>query len=140
VCVSTAAPVWVLRPQDSHLEEGKPGYLHCHAQANPEPEVTWLRNNIMLTPEVGYQKPKHHTDESVFLSWTIFEFPQTFKTVLHMYMPTQLENNIAIYRNTIVITITIVQMKKIQSHSHSSNCYYSPSYKVVGNPCRLFGS
>ncbi|XP_063731521.1 inactive tyrosine-protein kinase 7 isoform X1 [Eleginops maclovinus] len=45
------APVWVLRPQDSHLEEGKPGYLHCHAQATPEPEVTWLRNNIMLTPE-----------------------------------------------------------------------------------------
>uniref|UniRef100_A0A8C2XFH5 Protein tyrosine kinase 7 (inactive) n=1 Tax=Cyclopterus lumpus TaxID=8103 RepID=A0A8C2XFH5_CYCLU len=24
------APVWVTRPQDSHLEEGKPGYLHCH--------------------------------------------------------------------------------------------------------------
>lgn len=45
------APVWVMRPQDSHLEEGKPGYLHCHAQANPEPEVTWLRNNIMITPE-----------------------------------------------------------------------------------------
>ncbi|XP_042358231.1 inactive tyrosine-protein kinase 7 [Plectropomus leopardus] len=45
------APVWVTRPQDSLLEEGKPGYLHCHAQANPEPEVTWLRNNIMITPE-----------------------------------------------------------------------------------------
>ncbi|XP_019951254.2 inactive tyrosine-protein kinase 7 [Paralichthys olivaceus] len=45
------APVWVTRPQDSHLEEGKPGYLHCHAQANPQPEVTWLRNNIMITPE-----------------------------------------------------------------------------------------
>uniref|UniRef100_A0A665WTQ7 Inactive tyrosine-protein kinase 7 n=1 Tax=Echeneis naucrates TaxID=173247 RepID=A0A665WTQ7_ECHNA len=45
------APVWVTRPQDSYLEEGKPGYLHCHAQANPEPEVTWLRNNIMITPE-----------------------------------------------------------------------------------------
>ncbi|AWP14284.1 putative inactive tyrosine-protein kinase 7 [Scophthalmus maximus] len=44
-------PVWVTRPQDSHLEEGKPGYLHCHAQANPEPEVTWLRNNIIITPE-----------------------------------------------------------------------------------------
>lgn len=52
--VSTAAPVWVARPQDSHLEEGKPGYLHCHAQANPEPEVTWLRNNIMIKPEVSY--------------------------------------------------------------------------------------
>lgn len=45
------APVWVTRPQDSHFEEGKPGYLHCHAHANPEPEVTWLRNNIMITPE-----------------------------------------------------------------------------------------
>uniref|UniRef100_A0A672J6Y4 Protein tyrosine kinase 7 (inactive) n=1 Tax=Salarias fasciatus TaxID=181472 RepID=A0A672J6Y4_SALFA len=45
------APVWVTRPQDSRLEEGKPGYLHCHAQANPQPEVTWLRNNIMITPE-----------------------------------------------------------------------------------------
>nr|XP_019951254.1 PREDICTED: inactive tyrosine-protein kinase 7 [Paralichthys olivaceus] len=45
------APVWVTRPQDSHLEEGKPGYLHCQAQANPQPEVTWLRNNIMITPE-----------------------------------------------------------------------------------------
>nr|XP_020453243.1 inactive tyrosine-protein kinase 7 [Monopterus albus] len=45
------APVWVARPVDSHFEEGKPGYLHCYAQANPEPEVTWLRNNILITPK-----------------------------------------------------------------------------------------
>ncbi|XP_077469831.1 inactive tyrosine-protein kinase 7 isoform X2 [Stigmatopora argus] len=45
------SPVWVTRPQDSRLEESKPGYLHCHAKATPEPEVTWLRNNIMITPE-----------------------------------------------------------------------------------------
>ncbi|XP_061646886.1 inactive tyrosine-protein kinase 7 isoform X2 [Phyllopteryx taeniolatus] len=45
------APLWVTMPQDSRLEEGKPGYLHCHAKATPEPEVTWLRNNIMITPE-----------------------------------------------------------------------------------------
>lgn len=45
------APVWVTRPQDSFLEEGKPGYLHCLARANPEPEVTWLRNNLFITPE-----------------------------------------------------------------------------------------
>lgn len=51
-CVSAAAPVWVSRPQDSYLEEGKPGYLHCHAQANPEPEVTWFRNNLIIMPEV----------------------------------------------------------------------------------------
>uniref|UniRef100_A0A671WYA4 Inactive tyrosine-protein kinase 7 n=1 Tax=Sparus aurata TaxID=8175 RepID=A0A671WYA4_SPAAU len=44
-------PVWVTKPQDSYLEEGKPGYLHCHAQADPEPEVTWYRNSIMITPE-----------------------------------------------------------------------------------------
>ncbi|CAL8300186.1 unnamed protein product [Merluccius merluccius] len=45
------APVWVMKPQDSQLEEGKPGYLHCHAQATPEPVVSWNRNNIFLTPE-----------------------------------------------------------------------------------------
>uniref|UniRef100_A0A8C4IH83 Inactive tyrosine-protein kinase 7 n=1 Tax=Dicentrarchus labrax TaxID=13489 RepID=A0A8C4IH83_DICLA len=49
--IVATAPVWVTRPQDSQLEEGKPGYLHCHAQANPEPEVTWLRNNIRITQE-----------------------------------------------------------------------------------------
>lgn len=45
------APVWVTRPQDSQFEEGKPGYLHCQAQATPEPEVTWLRTNVIITPE-----------------------------------------------------------------------------------------
>uniref|UniRef100_A0A1A7WXT3 Inactive tyrosine-protein kinase 7 n=1 Tax=Iconisemion striatum TaxID=60296 RepID=A0A1A7WXT3_9TELE len=50
VTVATA-PVWVTKPQDSNLEEGRPGYLHCHAQANPPPEVTWLRNNMKITPE-----------------------------------------------------------------------------------------
>ena len=53
VFVSTAAPVWVTRPQDSYLEEGKPGYLHCQAEANPEPEPSWFRNNIKITTEVS---------------------------------------------------------------------------------------
>lgn len=44
-------PVWSTRPQDSHFEEGHPGFLHCHAHANPQPQVTWLRNNIVITPE-----------------------------------------------------------------------------------------
>ncbi|KAJ8014012.1 hypothetical protein DPEC_G00035820 [Dallia pectoralis] len=50
VTVATA-PVWVTKPQDGYLEEGKPGYLHCHADATPEPEVTWLRANAMVKPE-----------------------------------------------------------------------------------------
>uniref|UniRef100_A0A7N6BEG3 Protein tyrosine kinase 7 (inactive) n=1 Tax=Anabas testudineus TaxID=64144 RepID=A0A7N6BEG3_ANATE len=54
------APVWVAKPQDSHLEEGKPGYLHCYAQANPEPEVTWFRNNMMITPEDSRYKLFHN--------------------------------------------------------------------------------
>lgn len=45
------SPVWVTRPQDSQFEEGKPGYLHCHARATPEPEVLWLRNNNPITQE-----------------------------------------------------------------------------------------
>lgn len=53
-CIIAAPPVWVMKPQDTSLEEGKPGYLHCHATASPEPEVTWLRNNLMITPEVTY--------------------------------------------------------------------------------------
>lgn len=56
LCVSAAAPVWVKKPQDSNLEEGKPGYLHCHAQANPQPEVTWNRGINKITSEVC-----HHT-------------------------------------------------------------------------------
>uniref|UniRef100_A0A3P9ILN3 Inactive tyrosine-protein kinase 7 n=1 Tax=Oryzias latipes TaxID=8090 RepID=A0A3P9ILN3_ORYLA len=44
-------PEWVTRPQDSNLEEGKPGYLHCLARANPPPEVTWMRNNAVVKPE-----------------------------------------------------------------------------------------
>uniref|UniRef100_A0A3Q0R4U7 Inactive tyrosine-protein kinase 7 n=1 Tax=Amphilophus citrinellus TaxID=61819 RepID=A0A3Q0R4U7_AMPCI len=44
-------PVWVEMPMDRHLEEGKPGYLHCHAQANPQPEVTWFRSANMIQPE-----------------------------------------------------------------------------------------
>lgn len=45
------APVWVTKPQDSYLEEGQPGYLHCHAQATPQPEVTWFRNSILINSE-----------------------------------------------------------------------------------------
>ncbi|MBN3295048.1 PTK7 kinase, partial [Amia calva] len=41
-------PEWVTRPGDSQLEEGKPGFLHCHARATPEPAVTWYRNNIEI--------------------------------------------------------------------------------------------
>lgn len=45
------APVWVSKPLDSSLEEGKPGFLHCYAQANPQPEVLWYRNGMIITPE-----------------------------------------------------------------------------------------
>ncbi|MEQ2251654.1 Inactive tyrosine-protein kinase 7 [Ilyodon furcidens] len=45
------APVWVSKPLDSSLEEGKPGYLHCYAQASPQPEVSWYRSGMEITPE-----------------------------------------------------------------------------------------
>lgn len=53
-CLFAAHPVWVMRPQDTSLEEGKPGYLHCQAKASSEPEVTWLRGNLMITPAVTH--------------------------------------------------------------------------------------
>ncbi|XP_037546442.1 inactive tyrosine-protein kinase 7a [Nematolebias whitei] len=49
--IVATAPVWVTKPQDSNLEEGRPGYLHCNAQATPQPEVVWYRNNMMITLE-----------------------------------------------------------------------------------------
>lgn len=52
VCV-TASPEWIVRPQDTHIEEGQPGYLHCHAQSTPEPQVTWYRKSIAITDEVS---------------------------------------------------------------------------------------
>lgn len=55
-CLFAAHPVWAMRPQDTSLEEGKPGYLHCQAKASPEPEVTWFRNNLVITPEVTHTR------------------------------------------------------------------------------------
>ncbi|KAJ8378815.1 hypothetical protein AAFF_G00233840, partial [Aldrovandia affinis] len=50
VTVATA-PEWVTRPEDSHLEEGRPGHLHCLTSATPDPEVTWYRNSIPINAE-----------------------------------------------------------------------------------------
>nr|XP_015218709.1 PREDICTED: inactive tyrosine-protein kinase 7 [Lepisosteus oculatus] len=52
VTVATA-PEWVTKPVDSNLEEGKPGFLHCHTRATPEPQVTWFRNNNEIHFEDG---------------------------------------------------------------------------------------
>ncbi|KAJ8002291.1 hypothetical protein DPEC_G00178360 [Dallia pectoralis] len=44
-------PEWVTKPEDSYLEEGHPGYLHCHTRATPQPVVTWFRNFVNITAE-----------------------------------------------------------------------------------------
>ncbi|KAI1894650.1 hypothetical protein AGOR_G00117940 [Albula goreensis] len=52
ITVATA-PEWVTKPEDSHLEESRPGYLHCHTRATPSPEVTWSRNGVNINAEDG---------------------------------------------------------------------------------------
>lgn len=42
-------PTWLEKPQDSQLEEGKPGYLHCLTQATPKPTVIWYRNQMLIS-------------------------------------------------------------------------------------------
>lgn len=42
-------PTWLKKPQDSQLEEGKPGYLHCLTQATPKPTVVWYRNQMLIS-------------------------------------------------------------------------------------------
>ncbi|TSK22649.1 Inactive tyrosine-protein kinase 7 [Bagarius yarrelli] len=52
VSVTVAGPPeWVNRPQDTEMEEGQPGYLHCHVQATPPAQVTWYRNMQEITEE-----------------------------------------------------------------------------------------
>ncbi|KAG5266528.1 hypothetical protein AALO_G00233120 [Alosa alosa] len=46
-----SVPEWVTSPEDTSLREGQPGFLHCHAQATPTPEVIWYRNGMVITPE-----------------------------------------------------------------------------------------
>ncbi|KAJ8264218.1 hypothetical protein GJAV_G00146620 [Gymnothorax javanicus] len=50
VTVATA-PEWVTKPEDSQLEEGRPGFLHCLTSATPDPEVTWYRNSVPISAE-----------------------------------------------------------------------------------------
>ncbi|XP_066504287.1 inactive tyrosine-protein kinase 7a [Hoplias malabaricus] len=50
VTVATA-PEWIQKPEDSQLEEGHAGYLHCLTRATPEPEVTWSRANKPISDE-----------------------------------------------------------------------------------------
>ncbi|XP_047668610.1 inactive tyrosine-protein kinase 7 isoform X2 [Tachysurus fulvidraco] len=44
-------PEWVTRPQDTEMEEGQPGYLHCQAQATPPAQVIWYRNLQEISEE-----------------------------------------------------------------------------------------
>ncbi|KAL2082820.1 hypothetical protein ACEWY4_020593 [Coilia grayii] len=46
-----SAPEWLTPPSDSSMREGQPGFLHCHAQATPTPEVTWYRSSMLITSE-----------------------------------------------------------------------------------------
>lgn len=41
--------MWLKKPEDSQLEEGKPGYLHCLTQATPKPTVIWYRNQMLIS-------------------------------------------------------------------------------------------
>ncbi|KAF7710303.1 inactive tyrosine-protein kinase 7 [Silurus meridionalis] len=44
-------PEWVSKPQDTEMEEGQPGYLHCYVQATPPAEVIWYRNMQEISEE-----------------------------------------------------------------------------------------
>uniref|UniRef100_A0A8C2F7X8 Protein tyrosine kinase 7 (inactive) n=1 Tax=Cyprinus carpio TaxID=7962 RepID=A0A8C2F7X8_CYPCA len=50
VTVATS-PEWIVQPQDTHVEEGQPGFLHCHARGTPEPRVTWYRKGVPISEE-----------------------------------------------------------------------------------------
>ncbi|XP_063523076.1 inactive tyrosine-protein kinase 7 isoform X13 [Pongo pygmaeus] len=56
-----AVPTWLKKPQDSQLEEGKPGYLHCLTQATPKPTVVWYRNQMLISEDSRFEVFKNGT-------------------------------------------------------------------------------
>ncbi|KAM4816411.1 inactive tyrosine-protein kinase 7 isoform 3-T3 [Urocitellus parryii] len=54
-------PTWLKKPQDSQLEEGKPGYLHCLTQATPKPMVIWYRNQMLISEDSRFEISKNGT-------------------------------------------------------------------------------
>ncbi|XP_078225314.1 inactive tyrosine-protein kinase 7 isoform X2 [Callithrix jacchus] len=56
-----AVPTWLKKPQDSQLEEGKPGYLHCLTQATPKPIVVWYRNQMLISEDSRFEVSKNGT-------------------------------------------------------------------------------
>uniref|UniRef100_A0ABI8AJ46 Protein tyrosine kinase 7 (inactive) n=1 Tax=Felis catus TaxID=9685 RepID=A0ABI8AJ46_FELCA len=56
-----AVPTWLKKPQDSQLEEGKPGYLHCLTQATPKPTVVWYRNQMLISEDSRFEVSKNGT-------------------------------------------------------------------------------
>uniref|UniRef100_A0A8C8VQM5 Inactive tyrosine-protein kinase 7 n=1 Tax=Pelusios castaneus TaxID=367368 RepID=A0A8C8VQM5_9SAUR len=54
-------PRWVERPKDSHLEESKPGYLHCLSKASPKPTVTWYRNGVSISEDSRFEISENGT-------------------------------------------------------------------------------
>ncbi|XP_005390190.1 PREDICTED: inactive tyrosine-protein kinase 7 isoform X2 [Chinchilla lanigera] len=54
-------PTWLKKPQDSQLEEGKPGYLHCLTQATPKPTVIWYRNQMLILEDSRFEVSKNGT-------------------------------------------------------------------------------
>ncbi|XP_078068287.1 inactive tyrosine-protein kinase 7 isoform X2 [Mustelus asterias] len=49
-------PEWVVKPTNSQLDEGKPGFLHCRTRANPIPTVTWFRNNVDISGDNRFEE------------------------------------------------------------------------------------
>ncbi|KAM9476533.1 inactive tyrosine-protein kinase 7 isoform 1-T1 [Clarias gariepinus] len=49
-------PEWVSKPQDTEMEEGQPGYLHCYVQFTPPAQVTWYRGLKEISEEKSQYK------------------------------------------------------------------------------------
>ncbi|KAG8547264.1 hypothetical protein GDO81_028715, partial [Engystomops pustulosus] len=50
VTVATA-PEWVEKPQDTGMDEGRPGFLHCQTRASLEPSISWYRNGNPISAD-----------------------------------------------------------------------------------------
>ncbi|XP_055492113.1 inactive tyrosine-protein kinase 7 [Leucoraja erinacea] len=49
-------PEWVIKPSDTQLNEGLPGFLPCSTRGIPTPIATWFRNNVDISGDSRFEQ------------------------------------------------------------------------------------
>ena len=69
VCVCTAAPYWLWKPESQDVAENETGTFHCRGEGIPEPTVKWLINGVPVTSEL-----MHSCTQAMYWFWSSYSY------------------------------------------------------------------